>query len=106
MTRQDVARVLDIERALDERFAQVAPSAKDGTCESQTYPLPGIEYKEIARGYIGGQCGYNETTPETFPRFLGRYALKKAVLANGAAHEIGSCVVEPNENKKRQEYEW
>lgn len=106
MAGQDVAAVLDAERALEQALDQIAPCAKHGDNQSQAYPLGKRETQVVHAMLLGdipdgsGHSGYkDESADGPLPALARADAREQLVPAKERAAAIGSGVIGPKEHE-------
>ena len=108
VARQDVARVLHAQRALDLRLHKVAPGAGDahhGTHTQQRREGHAVELRgEAVEEYRRGYKAENEAAEKALPRFLGRDALEELVAPDQRPHAEGAGIAQPYEDEHGQRH--
>ena len=98
MAGEKVAGVFHADTALDKRLDEIAPRSEDADNKAQTGklgPRPRVERVGKTETKEETGCyGNQKSAEESFPGFLGRYALEKTVTSELRTYEIGTGVAE------------
>ncbi len=120
MTGQDMPRVLDTRRTLDERLDEVAESGENADRERHAYPGETRETNTFVQAdaemtpdvsSVGEQQAQqhreDHAANQSLPGLLGRDAREELVrlhqLGAGHARQIGARVVDPDEEEERED---